>query len=288
MADIFVDMFALDLKPADHPHGSNLSTKAQGQLSSKQRDALFVAIPKYIELLTMANNYELGDVALGALLSKTDSYATLISSPEVNCFSHQSDFASSLLPELLCVLFRRIVKELQGGENLLVTAQRDIVIECNFDIASGGRLIEKRKRMDVAILSPGNLSFQDKEIEFGIPAVCVEVKTNIDKNMLSGIESSVETLKRTFPRSRYFAIGEYCDFQIKSQNYAVTSIDEILIVRRQKRSEVRRTPSAKRPLAEELFAGFLDEVKALLAQTLDPHTNLAFRLPSGRLIRSVC
>jgi hypothetical protein len=277
-------LLGLGLQPSNHPHGSNLTTKAGTRLAPKQKHALSVVIPKYLKLYKVYVKYENGLSSLSVLLKEVDKYCDFISRPSVNCFSHQSDFVSSLLPELLCALFRRIIKEMPDRRGLVVTAQKDIVIECNFDVASGGRIIEKKKRIDVAILAHGTLSFRDVGIDFWIPALCAEVKTNIDKNMLSGIESSVETLKRTFPRTKYYAIGEYSDFEIKSQNYATTGIDEILIVRHQKRSAVRRSPSARNPLGEFLLASFLTEVKEHLLQTMQSHNNLASRLPSGRLI----
>lgn len=284
MTSPFDPLLGLELQPSNHPHGSNLATKTRTRLSPKQAHALSLAVPKYLELYEVSAKYEGGLSSLPVLLAEVDKYCDLISRPDVNCFSHQSDFVSSLLPELLCTLFRCVIREMPNSGGLIVTAQKDIVIECNFDVASGGRIIEKRKRMDVAVLAPGTLSFRDVGIDFWIPAVCAEVKTNIDKNMLSGIESSVETLKRTFPRTKYYAIGEYSDFQIESQNYAATGIDEILIVRRQKRSAVRRSPSARNPLGESLLASFLTEVKDHLMETMQSHTNLAARLPSGRLI----
>lgn len=275
---------ALGLLPAGNPHGSNLSTKTSGRLTAAQRNALTRAIPQYLALHEAAEDYESGNASLHDLLVRTERYYDLVKLPEINCFSHQSDFISSVLPELLCILLRRVVSELPEDRGLIVTAQKDIAIECNFDIADGGRIIVKRKRMDVAILSPGTLSFRDDNIDFGVPALCAEVKTNIDKNMLSGIESSVETLKQTFPRAKYYAIGEYSDFEIESQNYASTGIDEILIVRHQKRSVVRRSPELRNRLSEELLESFLQEVREHLEATTQPHTNLASRLPSGRLI----
>ncbi|HZW24504.1 MAG TPA: Bpu10I family restriction endonuclease [Gallionella sp.] len=276
---------AFSLLPASHPHGSNISTKSSGTLTAAQRNALTRTIPQYLALHEIAENYESGDVSLHDLLERTERYYDLVKLPEINnCFSHQSDFVSSVLPELLCVLLRRVVSELPVNRGLIVTAQKDIAIECNFDVAAGGRIIVKRKRMDVAILSPGTLSFRDENIDFGVPAFCAEVKTNIDKNMLSGIESSVETLKQTFPRAKYYAIGEYSDFEIESQNYASTGIDEILIARQQKRSVVRRSPELRNRLSEELLESFLQEVREHLEATTQPHTDLASRLPSGRLI----
>lgn len=281
---MFDELIALGLRPSEYPHGSNISTKAQHVLSQRQQSALLTAVPAYLAFYKLSKAYENQSKSLQDLLSAYDSYSNLLMDKNVNVFSHQSDFVSSLLPELLCVLFRRIVDDLDFGAIIDITSQKDIVIECNFDAASGGRIIEKRKRMDVAIILPGKLKFLNTEVEFGIPVVCLEVKTNIDKNMLSGIESSVETLKRTFPRVKYFTVGEFSDFQIDSQNYASTDIDEILIVRRQKRSEVRRSPSSRKPIAFELIKDFIEEIEGHLRQTMKANTTLASRLPSGRLI----
>lgn len=101
--------------------------------------------------------------------------------------------------------------------------------------------------------------------------------------MLAGIEASVETLKRTFPRALYYAIGEYSDFEIEAQNYASTGIDEILIVRNQKRSSVRRNPAARNPISEQLIASFLDEVKMHIESAIVAPSDLAARMVEGRL-----
>lgn len=275
---------SLAISPASFPHGSNLQTKCRGNLRAAQTNALTLAAPAYCEVHAASKRYESGALGLRDFLSIFDAYYDLIKTPEVNCFSHQSDFLSSLLPELICVLLRRILCEDEfTGQGLVVTAQKDIFIECNFDICGGGRLIEKRKRMDVALLAPGALVFNGRTIDFWIPALCAEVKTNIDKNMLSGIESSVETLKRTFPRTKYYAIGEFSDFELSTQNYASTGIDEILIVRHQRRSVVRRDPGARNQLSESLLSSFIDEIRSHIATTKREQPNLATRMNSGRL-----
>jgi len=272
------------LLPSNSPHGSNLNTKTRTRLSLNQQKSLEQSIPKYFVFFEKSKNYESGKISISDILGEFDSYYSFLSNPEINCFSHQSDFISSLLPELLCVVLRRIINEIPNHGGLIVTSQKDIVIECNFDVSSGGRIIDKKKRMDVAVLMPGFLQFKETKLDFGIPAFCAEIKTNIDKNMLSGIEASVETLKRTFPRTKYYAIGEFSDFLIEGQNYAATGIDEILILRQQKRSIVRRTPGARNPLSESLMITFIEEIRSHLISTLNCQKNLASRLSSGRLI----
>jgi hypothetical protein len=273
----------LGIEPSNFPHGSNLLTKIKTKLTPAREESLLAATPIYLLLHHKFLEYERGELTLRHLLSETENYYDLIKTKEINKFSHQSDFISSLVPELLCVILRKILNERKEFQHLRVVAQKDIVIECNFDTSNGGRLIEKRKRMDIAILSPGQLRFNETTIDMYIPAFCAEVKTNIDKNMLSGIESSVETLKRTFPKAKYFAISEFSDFDLKSQNYASTGIDEIFIIRHQKRSDVRKSSVSRNPLSEGLISDLSFEIDAHLLSETALKLNLQTRMSKGKL-----
>jgi len=281
--ELGIKLEELGIDPSNFPHGSNLLTKIKSKQTLARENALLIATPAYLLLHNKFLEYEKGLLSLKAILDDTDGYYDLIKTKEINKFSHQSDFISSLIPELLCVILRKVLSGRKELQHLRVVAQKDIIIECNFDTSEAGRLIEKRKRMDVAILSPGKLTFNEKSIDLFIPAFCAEVKTNVDKNMLSGIESSVETLKRTFPKAKYFAISEFSDFDLKSQNYASTGIDEIFILRHQKRSDVRKSPESRNPLSEKLISAFALEVDAhLLAESAEKF-DLHARMSKGRL-----
>jgi hypothetical protein len=280
---------ALGVSPDHYPHGSNILTKSSGKVKQSHIVPLESILEKYINLLEIFRKYESEiieiETKLADILIAADDYYDFIKQKEVNVFSHQSDFTSSFLPELICVLLRKLIKKIQTDPPVLyLTAQKDIVTEFNFDVAGGGRLIEKRKRMDISVLCNAVFTFNGKHIDFGIPILCAEIKTNIDKNMLSGIEASVGNLKRTFPRCKYYTIGEFSDFEIEAQNYATTAIDEILLVRHQKRSQVRKTPSARNPLSLELLNSFLNEVSEQFSSVLNAELNLAIRMASGRLI----
>lgn len=273
-----------DLTPASNPHGSNLSTKSRGNLTPKQKASINLAVPEYEKLLKFSHSYIHDNCTLNELVKSFNDYYQLASRKDVNTFSHQSDFLSSILPELVCVILSKATRAAFGATHLIVTGQKDILIDCTFDISGGGRLVEKRKRMDVGVLAPVEFKFDGVDIDFSVPAVCIEVKTNIDKNMISGIEASASTLKGTFPKCLYFAIGEFSDFDISSQNYAATSIDEILIIRNQKRSEVRRNPSSRNVLNTSLLEDFQNTVVAHLNKTIPETSSLANRLKIGRLI----
>ena len=114
--------------------------------------------------------------------------------------------------------------------------------------------------------------------------VAIEVKTNLDKNMIGGVEYSVERLKKTFPLSKFFLISEFADFAYKKQNYASTPIDEIIILRKQKRSEVRRDKTKIRGLDKGLVESHITEILEYLESTLNSPDELNARMKQGRLI----
>jgi hypothetical protein len=56
-------------------------------------------------------------------------------------FSHQSDFVSSFLPEIMCALLRRVVRNLpEANRNLIVTSQKCSGLICP-DTSIGGKSI---------------------------------------------------------------------------------------------------------------------------------------------------
>lgn len=279
-----IDRF--DISPESFPHCSNIITKCRSCVKDDQKLALKTLLPAYIDVIDKSHSFFESKISFDELIKKFNSYYEYVNTKKINgAFSHQSDFLSSIIPELICTLVKPICKKYQPKHNnLFVSAQRDIIIECNFDACIDGNIILKRKRMDIAILLPLDLKIDCEQIDFSIPLLCAEVKTNIDKNMLSGIEASVETLKRTFPNCGYYAIGEFSDFAIDTLNYASTKIDEILILRNQKRSEARNNVSKRNPISSDVLAAFLSEVDSHLAKITENTPSLSDRMRKGRLI----
>jgi hypothetical protein len=102
--------------------------------------------------------------------------------------------------------------------------------------------------------------------------------------MISGVEFSVATLKSTFPHCAYFAISEFADFELQSNSYASSEIDEIYILRKQKRADFRKSDVAK-PLDRDLIIEILNRFFVGIENHLAVHHNLKLRVPNGRLIR---
>ena len=229
------------------PHANNIlhKLKLPNARTQKWIDAFGTLIPRYLQFRTATIDKRNLQDPYQNLVLRLNRYLDILRSPRCSkVFSPQSDFASSVIPEFFYILLNGIVQS--RGMEYEVSAQKDLVVECLFDSLDNGRLIFKKKRVDVAVLQPASLEFNDKvQNDFSIPVVAMEVKTNVDKNMISGIEHAVESLKRTFPRCLYFAVAEFADFALEKQNYATTEIEEIIILRKQKRSNVRRGATAQ-------------------------------------------
>ncbi|MDO4732654.1 MAG: Bpu10I family restriction endonuclease, partial [Bacillota bacterium] len=165
-----------------------------------------------------------------------------------------------------------------------VSAQKDLTIECIFDISSGGTIRFKNKRVDVAVVKPCQLVFNGTANELPIPLIAIECKTNLDKNMISGIEHSVSELKKTFPDCHYFVVTEVSDFDVKKSNYASSGIDEMYILRQQKRGPIRRNPELRKPLSstlvQELSEILIQNIAAMNADVIGLDT----RMQNGKLI----
>ena len=214
------------------------------------------------------------------VVSKTNGYMEFLRS-EGN-FSHQQDFTSSVIPEMFYFLFRSVAAK--HNTDLIVQAQDDVPIECMFTLAGGSTLVFKKKRLDMSLCQEATLSLNGVEQKILIPLMVMEIKTNLDKNMLAGIENSVAALKKTFPQSLYYVVSEFADFDSQKLNYASTDIDEIYIIRKQKRSEVRDGSVARNAIDKDLVLEIVSKVDATVATLTVLSTDLGKRMETGKLI----
>lgn len=263
------------------PHGSNLLHQLNKRDDSKI-DMFEEILPLYLATRTVeyaaANVYGYID----AVVDNVNTYMNYFWPPAQNPFSHQADYTSSIIPEMLCTIFGNIINS--TGADLEVSAEKDLTIECTFDVAGGGKVRFKNKRVDVAVVKPCSLVFNGEESTLPIPLLAIECKTNLDKNMLSGIEQSVGDLKKTFPMCNYYVVTELSDFDVKRTNYASSGIDEMYVLRKQKRGMIRRFPELRNPIDVELIVelakSLICSIDVLCAESVD----LNSRMLNGKLI----
>lgn len=263
------------------PHGNNLLHQFRKRQTS--RLALYQEIlERYLDMRQVPFDESDIDSYVRTVVEKTNNYMDFFWPPANNPFSHQADFTSSIIPEMLCFIFDNVIKA--RGVQLEVSAQKDLTIECTFDIVAGGEMRFKNKRVDVAVVEPCSLSFNGNDTVFPIPLLAIECKTNLDKNMLSGIEQSVGDMKKTFPTCRYFVITECSDFDVKKSNYASSGIDEMYILRKQKRGVIRRNPDLRNPIDSSLILEVTKALDADISAMRTESDDLNTRMQSGKLI----
>lgn len=263
------------------PHGSNLLhqfRKRQIERITMYQDILAL----YLETRSVPFTEDDIKGYIERVVLRTNTYMNYFWPPANNPFSHQADFTSSIIPEMLCTIFENIIKS--KGAGLEVSAQKDLTIECTFDISDGGKICFKNKRVDVAVVQQCELAFNGKTTELPIPLLAIECKTNLDKNMLSGIEHSVTELKKTFPTCHYFVVTECSDFDVKKENYASSGIDEMFILRKQKRGVIRRNPELRNPIDASLVCEVAETLISNIDDMSSDTVDLTTRMQNGKLI----
>lgn len=228
---------------------------------------------------SIRNNVDLSEY-ISSVVDETNSYMDLFATK--NPFSHQQDFTSSIIPEMFYFIFSRIIKESEF--HLFVQAQDDLPIECMFDLHGGGRILFKYKRLDLSLCRKSVLTLNGIQHTFVIPMLAMEIKTNLDKNMLAGIENSASALKKTFPKCLYLVVSEFADLAADKLNYASTDIDEIYIIRNQRRASVRGNKNPKNNINTELVKDIAYVTVDLLNSFSKEQMTLEERMKTGKLI----
>jgi len=162
--------------------------------------------------------------------------------------------------------------------------QKDIPIEIPYHITRPGLIVPRIQRVDISVICRVDLKANGIQLDgFCVPVFAAEAKTYFDKNMVSGVDFSVASMKTTFPHCLYFGIGEFADFDLAAHSYASSDIDEIFVLRKQKRSSWRKSSSAE-PIDAELVVEIVERIVASLKEQQIAHQDLSLRVPNGRLI----
>lgn len=251
----------------------------------KSLTALGYIVPAYLSLVDAIDGFDPNDMAASAKTVTVvfDGYMTLLRATANDIFGSESDFKTSAIPEFFLRLFIILINH-HKATTLEASGQRDIPVELSFDIRSDDLVIPRSQRVDAAIVIKTPLVVADKElVGFCIPVFAAEAKTYFDKNMLSGVDQSAAGMKSTFPHCLYFSIGEFADFELSAHSYAAGAMDEIYILRHQKRADFRKTKVAN-PIDANLVTEILTRVETAIINHNKKRPRLDVRLKTGRLI----
>jgi hypothetical protein len=195
-------------------------------------------------------------------------------------FNWRSDFAASIIPEFVYRCLHFLLSR-RGVVPLFAT--RDSVVEITLAGSAKGGWLVRHKNQDLSVgLRREKIVGELGGLEFLVPIVAMEVKTNIDINKLNGLDFSAERLKRTFPGARYLLVTETIDFSL-DDNYASTAIDEVYVLRKQMRSLNRKH---RTPLCADVFETLFRDVCDLIERAGKARGHVYESLKGGRLIHA--
>ncbi|GMO94239.1 Bpu10I family restriction endonuclease [Bradyrhizobium sp. TM239] len=269
--------------PQVTPHAYNLLH----QIKHAKKDTLPVLktiVPEFLKFAKAASAVDSEN--LHAHIPKAvvalERYLALLRVKENDKFVSQSDFKTSVIPDFFLRIFHKYIET--NKLPFAASGQTDLAIEIAFDLKRPGVIVPRMQRVDIAVVKKIKLTADDTQLAgFCIPLFAAEAKTYFDKNMVSGVDYSVASMKSTFPHCLYYAIGEFADFDLAAHSYASSEIDEIFILRKQKRSAWRKSNDANK-IDAELVEEIIKNVFASIVSQQSVHKDLTLRVPNGRLI----
>ncbi len=269
------------------PHCANLMHQCTDKSAAHKtsRQALEVIIPSYFSFINALSLFNPKCMQASSIRATAalEEYMKVVREEKNQVFKSQSDFLTSVIPEFFIRLFA-ILLDFRGIKNMSACGQRDIPIDMSFDPRSENLYVPRTQRVDIAIVRRASFVVDDREVdEFFIPIVAGEAKTYFDKNMISGMEYSAASMKKVFPHCSYFAIAELADFDLSALSYASGEIDEIYIIRKQKRAIFRKT-NVPYPVDPKLIQEILESASSVIDSCSVRRTDLEARIASGKLI----
>lgn len=227
-------------------HASNIITKYNAALTSKEEYALALLIPEYAKYLKKM--LELSSYDKASIVKKVgylNKYYNFMHEKELDrVFSAQGKFRPTILEEFLFLLFKDYVEQVktrEDSEGVLgsgsVKAYSNIYFKAkNFkDFIKSPEIGVNEKDQDYAIYRVFDISVNNaNSMQIRIPAIAIEAKTYIDKTMLDSIIATAEKIKSGNPHTRFIAVAERYDVSF-AVDPAYSRIDQIYVLRKSMR-----------------------------------------------------
>jgi len=203
-----------------------------------------------------------------------------------NYFKPQDKLESSVIEEFLYFLLKDIPglsHDLNGG--LLFMGQAEAYLDLSFaprnlkDFVNSPGVYINKKNQDFTIAKKVSCTFKthknEEKVELVVPAVAIECKAYIPKTMFDQAAYEAQRLKEGNPFALYAIVAEQNALS-NDVNLKNTKVDEIFILRKQKRSK------DKKPIDAGVVAELYNFVKDYLKKDWFDNRKATER---GRLIR---
>lgn len=264
------------MKKNYNAHGSILKNKLQKTPTNRLLNDMVAVYDKWVDdldQLDCENN--------GQLKQKVDllnTYKNATDNLVLEHFKMQDKIASSIMEEFLFHLLKDIPTIKSSiVDGLLYVGSAHAYTDLSFapknlrDFILNPGVYVNKKNQDFTISKIVKCSFscngKEEHQEFTVPAVAIECKTFLPSTMLGQSIYEAQLLKQGNPYSMYIIVAEQnaLSDDVNLQNIPV---DEIFILRKQKRNSQKNKVSDKFPISHEVVQQLYDYVKAYLSKDL--------------------
>lgn len=267
-------------------HGSKLERKAAAD------DSLALVLEAYGRWKESSESIEgrtIDDIA--ALTELMDNYKHEVEPIlDKRRNSAQEVLQSSIIEEFFEYLFRFLDRDVKSGLEL---GPASGFIDLAFNPKDINALVEKpdytvrRKDHDFVIGSTIQMTLkasggsEDQKESILVPAVAIECKRYLERNMLDECAGTAEKVKRATPYCLYIVVAEYLKMDDASPE--ISLIDEIYILRKQRNSERLAADFTPNPIDSELIWEIYDgSVRHLQKVWWEPESALTSGKAFGR------
>jgi len=272
-------------------HGWNIYQKLQKNNSSSILNEIFGKYQVWkneTEKLNSENNDDLNKKV--SLLNDYKNYIDQLS--EKGIIKMQDKMASSVLEEFLFQLSKNIPYIQSSMENnLIYVGQAKAYTDLSFapkdfsDFLKTPGVYINKKNQDFTISKVVKCLFEtngkQERVELVVPAVAIECKTFIPSTMLGQSVFEAQRLKQGNPYSLYLIVAEQNALS-EDINLKNSPIDEIFILRKQKRNSAKNTTNDKKPIDLQVIKELYECIKYHLTSDWFNPTKATER---GRLIQ---
>jgi hypothetical protein len=239
-----------DYKTKGGSHASNLLGRIKKD--KENQEALLISVlEKYIEYRKLLEKYTTTH-DFNKLAECLNDYKDYLKSYK---FSSQSKFESTVLEEFLFILFSKsdFCLDLKKGSSVKAYSNLYFNPRSLKNFVKGPVNIGvHEKDQDFAIYQKYEIMVNNKEgRNLNVPIISIECKTYLDKTMLEGSIATAEKVKRGNPQAKFYIVTETYDIDYKVDIYG-TQIDQIYVLRKQKRHKVRNN-SELNPIFPEVI-----------------------------------
>lgn len=255
-------------------HGWIIHHKLQKNRSSTVLKEVFEKYQTWkeqTEKLNSENGAELNKKVM--LLNEYKNYIDLLK--EKGVFKMQDKMASSVLEEFLFQLLRNIPNIKSSIEDeLIYVGQAKAYTDLSFvpkdfaDFVKNPGVYINKKNQDFTISKIVRCIFEtnkkQEKVELIVPAVAIECKTFIPSTMLGQSSFEAQRLKQGNPYALYLIVAEQNALS-DDVNLKNSPIDEIFILRKQKRNALKNKVIDKKPIDFGVVKELYEFVKYYLA-----------------------